>query len=123
MSSQADDFIEALQGQRDISVTVRGRRTGRRISLPVWFILEGGALWLLPVTGAKTQWVRNLQADPTVTVHCRWQRFSGLAQVMRDPQRVQQVAEKFRVKYHADQVAKYYTALDTCVQVPLRSDR
>src|SRR5258707_12358083 len=53
------DFRTALQGSNEIEITVTGRRSGRSLSYPVWFVLEGDKLYLLPVrdqipTGTKT---------------------------------------------------------------------
>jgi len=63
------DFMRALQARKEISITVKGRRSGRELSLPVWFVREGNTLWLLPLHGSRTQWYRNVVADHAVTVH------------------------------------------------------
>jgi len=41
-------FKQALEGTDEIEVTVTGRSSGRRITNPVWFVQEGGDLYLLP---------------------------------------------------------------------------
>lgn len=112
-------FIRALGAEREVRIIVRGRRTGRSIALPVWFVLEGASLWLLPVRGSRSQWFRNLLADPTITVQAGRRRFTGRAHPLHDPQQAQAIADKFRQKYGADQVARYYTGFDACVQVPI----
>jgi len=38
---------------------------------------------------------------------------------LTDPARVPDVVEKFRAKYGADEVAKYYQKFDVAVAVPL----
>jgi hypothetical protein len=38
-----------------IKIIVIGRKSGRTISIPVWFVLEGEKLYLLPVQGSDTQ--------------------------------------------------------------------
>ena len=120
MNAHADDFIEALQGQREISISVIGRKTGRQISLPVWFVLERQILYLLPVKGARTQWLRNLKRNPSITLRCRGQRLTREAQVVQDSQRVEELVSKLRTKYRDDHVARWYSAFDTCVAVPLQ---
>lgn len=67
------DFGKAFNGRRQISTTVTGRRTGRPTTIPVWFVSDDRAVWLLPVQGSKTQWFRNLQKKP------RHHRSSGIA--------------------------------------------
>jgi len=65
----ADDALTpALQKRRQISITVIGRRTGRAITIPVWFVSDDKALWLLPVTGSRTQWFRNLEKNRAITI-------------------------------------------------------
>ena len=119
MSADAGDFIYVLRGQRQIFITVTGRRTGRGIALPVWFVQLGRMLYLLPVKGSRTQWLRNLLADPSINIRCRGQCLSAQVRISQDPQEVQQVADRFRAKYRADQVAQYYSNIDACVEVPL----
>jgi len=42
---------ERLSRYRQINLSVTGRKSGRTISIPVWFVLEGEKLYLLPVQG------------------------------------------------------------------------
>jgi deazaflavin-dependent oxidoreductase (nitroreductase family) len=46
---------------------VRGRRSGRKVSLPVDLLSEGGALYLVAPRG-RTQWVRNAEAQGEVSL-------------------------------------------------------
>lgn len=108
-----------LGQRREISITVKGRRTGKPITLPVWFVQEGERLYLLPVQGSSTQWLRNLMADPSITLKAGAQQLAAKAQIILDSPKVQEVANKFRARYGADQVARYYAIFDACVQVPL----
>lgn len=66
-----DRFPRALKDRRQISISVIGRRSGRTITLPVWFVLAEDALWLLPVYGSQTQWYRNLLMNATITIVCQ----------------------------------------------------
>ena len=45
------DFRTALQGANELEITVTGRKSGRSLSYPVWFALDGDKLYLLPVKG------------------------------------------------------------------------
>lgn len=67
-SMAADDFGKALTRRRQISITVTSRRSGRAIRMPVWFVSDDHAIWLLPVYGPKTQWCRNLMKNRAITV-------------------------------------------------------
>jgi hypothetical protein len=52
---------------------VIGRKSGRTISIPVWFVLEGEKLYLLPVQGSNTQWYKNVLRNPQIALaqQCR----------------------------------------------------
>ncbi|MBI4233655.1 MAG: nitroreductase family deazaflavin-dependent oxidoreductase [Chloroflexi bacterium] len=112
-------FSQALQGHREVSITVKGRRTGKSITLPVWFVQEGETVWLLPVKGSRTQWFRNLVAEPTVTLQVGCRRHTARARTFADPLAVQPVAQKFQAKYTPGEIARYYAALDAAVEIPL----
>src|SRR3989442_15877645 len=69
MNSMAEDALtQALEKRRQISITVIGRRTGRSIKIPVWFVFEEKTLWLLPVYGSRTQWYRNLKKNRAIAI-------------------------------------------------------
>jgi hypothetical protein len=42
-----------LARYRQIKISVIGRKSGQTISIPVWFVLEGEKLYLLPVSGSE----------------------------------------------------------------------
>src|SRR5258708_22671567 len=65
------DFRTALQGSNEIEITVTGRKSGRSLSYPVWFVLEGDKLYLLPVRGCDTDWYKNVRKTPTVRLEAR----------------------------------------------------
>ncbi|MBI2935670.1 MAG: nitroreductase family deazaflavin-dependent oxidoreductase [Chloroflexi bacterium] len=108
-----------MRRRKEITITVKGRKTGKDITLPVWFVHEGSVLMLLPVRGSSTQWFRNLQSAPEITVQAGNSRLTTDARVVRDRKRTQDAVERFRRKYGADQIAKYYTIFDGFVEVPL----
>ena len=60
MTGSKDRLKDRLSRYRQIKITVVGRKSGQTISIPVWFVLEGEKLYLLPVQGSDTQWYRNV---------------------------------------------------------------
>jgi hypothetical protein len=51
-----EEFSKALEVSREIGLTVTGRTSRREISVPVWFVREGGKLYLVPVNGSDSDW-------------------------------------------------------------------
>jgi deazaflavin-dependent oxidoreductase (nitroreductase family) len=115
----ADDFAKALKRRRQISITVTGRRTGRAITMPVWFVSDDRALWLLPVYGSKTQWYRNLKKDRAIAVQAGSERQDFRAKLVKSAGVVSSVVRQFREKYTSEEVKRWYSGLDVAVQIPL----
>jgi deazaflavin-dependent oxidoreductase (nitroreductase family) len=49
-------------------LTTTGRVSGRPHTIEIWFALHGRTLYLLSGGRDRSDWVRNLQSDPAVTV-------------------------------------------------------
>ena len=113
------NFSSAVQSANEIEITVTGRTSGRSLSYPVWFALEGDKLYLLPVRGSDTDWYNNLRKTPTIRLEARGKTFTTSASLLTDEAQVGEVAQKFRDKYGAGQVKAYYPKLDVAVEVPL----
>ncbi len=120
MPTQSDSLKDRLSRYREITLTVTGRKSGRSLSRPVWFVYEQPMLYLLPVQGADTQWYLNVLKNPAIRIGARGVEgdFKGVS--ITDPTQVQAVVEKFRAKYGAGDVKKYYSKLDVAVRGELR---
>ena len=108
----------ALQTASEIELTVTGRRSGRDISNPVWFVQEGDKLYLLPVGGSESDWYRNLLRTPTIRIAAGGAETSAQATPITDPRTVNDVFQEFRAKYGPN-VDSYYPKRDVAVEVPL----
>lgn len=111
------DIADRLSRYREISISVTGRKSGREISRPVWFVWEGGELYLLPVQGSDSQWYKNALKTPSIRVDARGAEAEFHAVPITDVKRVAIIVEKFREKYGAGDVKKYYSKLDVAVEL------
>lgn len=114
-----DSLRDRLSRYREINVTVTGRKSGRAFSNPVWFVFEGDKLYLLPVHGSDTQWYKNVLANPQMRIDARGIEAEFGAVPFTDATRVSTVVKKFREKYGAVDIKKYYSKLDVAVQADL----
>lgn len=114
-----EKFVKALDSTDEVELTVTGRRTGRTISHPVWFVREGHTLWLLPVKGSQSEWFKNVERNPAIRLAAPGVEWTGTARPIRDPGKVHEVVEKFRAKYTPQEVKKYYSNFDVAVEVAL----
>jgi len=115
-----NDLKDRLSRYREITLGVTGRRSGRTISQPVWFVLEGDKVYLLPVRGSDTQWYKNVLKDPSIRIDARGADAKFQAVPIVDQTQVSSVVEKFRTKYGASDVKKYYSKFDVAVVAQMR---
>ncbi len=115
----ANAMWDALDGVREVEITVTGRKTGRQISHPVWFVLEEDSVFLVPVTGSDSQWYRNVRRTPMIELTSNGTALSSSVTPITDADRVDRIVEMFREKYGADQIEAHYPKHDVAVQVPL----
>ena len=66
-------------------LTTRGRVTGEPHEIEIWFALDGATLYLLAGSGRRSDWVRNLDVEPAVTVRLRDVVHAATARVVTDP--------------------------------------
>jgi deazaflavin-dependent oxidoreductase (nitroreductase family) len=98
--------------KRLVTLEVKGRRTGRRLSLPVVVTEYEGARYLVAMLGNEANWVRNVRADGGAAVlrHGRRERVrleevepGGRAPIL---QRYLQVAPGARAHFPVDRHAE-----------------
>src|SRR5271165_1431984 len=112
-----DALEDRLSRYREIKITVTGRKSGRSISIPIWFVFEDPTLYLLPVQGSDTQWYKNVLKNSKIRINARGADAEFQAVAITDPKRVSSVVEKFREKYGTGDVKKYYSKFDVAVLV------
>ncbi len=114
-----EEFSKALESTREIELTVTGRKSGREISIPVWFVRDGDKLYLVPVNGSGSDWYKNVLKTPAVRLAARQAQLTATAAPVTDPARVGEILDKFRAKYSARDVEAYYPKQDVAVEIPL----
>jgi deazaflavin-dependent oxidoreductase (nitroreductase family) len=115
----ANELKSALQDADEVDLTVTGRKSGQQSTRPVWFVLEGDKVLLVPVTGTDSNWYRNIEKTLYVGLRADGAEFSADAKPTDDPASVDHAAEVFGEKYGADKVKEYYPKLNAAVEVPL----
>jgi deazaflavin-dependent oxidoreductase (nitroreductase family) len=120
MSAPVDSIKDRLSRYREIHLSVTGRKSGRTISQPVWFVWENDKVYLLPVRGSDTQWYKNVLKDSSIQIDVRGAEAKFKAVPVTDHTRISSVVEKFRAKYGAGDVKKYYSKFDVAVIAQMR---
>ena len=109
-----------LSQSLELNLTVTGRKSGRAITIPIWFVMEGDNLYLLPVQGSDTQWYKNVLKNPSMRIDARGAEAKLQAVPITDAAGVLSVVEKFRAKYGAGDMKKYYSKFDVAVLVQMQ---
>jgi deazaflavin-dependent oxidoreductase (nitroreductase family) len=110
-----DALKDRLSRSSEITISVTGRKSGRTISNPIWFVFEDDKLHLLPVQGSDTQWYKNVLKNPMIKIKAGGTEVEFKAIPIADAKQVSSVVEKFRAKYGASDVKKYYSKFDVAV--------
>jgi deazaflavin-dependent oxidoreductase (nitroreductase family) len=114
MSARKEALNDRLSRLREIKISVTGRKSGRAISIPVWFVFDDKTLYLLPVTGSDTQWYKNVLVNSSIRIEAGRTSAETKVALVTDAKQVSSVIEKFRAKY-GDSGLKYYSKLDVAV--------
>ena len=114
------DLHQRLNRASEITLTVKGRKSGKDIPRPVWFVHEGNTLYLLPVQGSDTNWYKNFQEDKTLKISVSGEEIRPTkGKPISDSNTVDDILDKFRSKYGEADVKKYYPKPDVAVELPL----
>lgn len=119
MAPRNDDLKDRLARSREIKISVTGRRSGRTISVRVWFVLDDKKLYLLPATGSDTQWYKNTLKKPSIRIDAGGAGDEFKVAAVTDAKLVSAVIELFRAKYGNSGI-KLYKKLDVAVVARIR---
>ncbi len=103
-------------------LTTIGRRTGRPHRIEIWFAAHHGRLYLLAGGRDRADWVRNLRANPRVTVELGGEVRVGVARVLEAGTaedrlaRALLVAKYSRIEGDLDEWGR--TALPVVIELP-----
>ena len=78
----AASWLARWDGEANAYLTTVGRRTGRPHRIEIWFAAEEGRVYMLSGGRERADWVRNLQANPRVTVELGDETRAGVAHVL-----------------------------------------
>jgi hypothetical protein len=76
-------------------------------------------LFLMPVTGSKSQWFRNVLKSKRIKISSGKLSLNLSAKPVTESKKVAPIADKFRKKHGAAEVKKYYRDFDAAVELTL----
>jgi len=89
-----EDLRHTLNKVYEITLSVKGRKSGRDIPRPVWFVHDGTTLYLLPVQGSNTNWYKNLLADQKLKISVNGMEIPARGKLITGGNGVEEVVRK-----------------------------
>ncbi len=83
MKSGITSQLARVASYQTMRLTHRGRKSGNPYEVTIWFVVDSDTIYL---NGSMdTQWPRNLQANPQITMHIGQEIFHGQANLLTEP--------------------------------------
>jgi deazaflavin-dependent oxidoreductase (nitroreductase family) len=91
--------LAGIANDSTIELSTVGRKTQRIHTRPIWFVVDDGRIFVQSGRKGTTDWYRNVQQNPGVTVRtARW-TIRGEAHPVTDPEQAARVRKLFLGKY------------------------
>jgi hypothetical protein len=104
------EFLEALKSKVEVDLTVK--RSGKWTTRPVWFVVDGATIYLLPMYGTDTKWYKYATANPEIELSVKGKNARAEARPVLDAQKLADVIDRFFLE-------TYYRKLDAAIAVTL----
>ncbi len=116
--------LEARLADQDYCyLTTTGRVTGKPHEIEIWFAARDDTLYILSGGRDRSDWVKNIRAEPSVRVRIGRRRFDGRGRIVRakreDATARKLVAGKYRPRYSGDLDDWERTALPVAIDLDM----
>jgi deazaflavin-dependent oxidoreductase (nitroreductase family) len=76
--------LNDLKNEAYCYLTTTGRVTGNPHEIEIWFGINKNTIYLMSGGGEKSDWVKNLRKNHTVTVRIAKQSFNATSRIVQD---------------------------------------
>ena len=83
-SGNLAERLANLKGEEYCYLTTTGRVTGKPHEIEIWFGVDNTSIYLLSGGMDKSDWVKNLLKDSTVSVRIAEHTFTGIARLVKE---------------------------------------
>ena len=98
MGTSLAERLAHIASKPTCQLTHYGRKTGRPYEVTIWFLVDGGTVYLVTMN-MQRQWTRNAQAYPKVVLRIGEETFAGEVEVVTDVAEMAHVVELLKRKY------------------------
>ena len=82
IESEIASRLARVASHQTLRLTHRGRKSGKQYEVTIWFVVDRDAIYLNG--NMNTQWPRNLQANPQLTMRIDQETFQGKANLVTE---------------------------------------
>jgi deazaflavin-dependent oxidoreductase (nitroreductase family) len=90
--------LAPLKDHSTLQLTTIGRRTGKRHTVTVWFLVDGETVYLVTLK-MKRDWPRNVMKNGKIELDIAGEVFKGHAKRIADAKRLEHVKRLLAKKY------------------------
>jgi len=101
--------LSKLKNEDYCYLTTTGRVTGKPHQIEIWFGLNGNTIYLLSGGMDKSDWVKNLLKEPSVTVRIAKQTFKAETRIVDDKEEEMMARNMLADKYSERTVTRSLT--------------
>jgi len=99
-----NDSLLQLKDESYCYLTTTGRVTGNPHEIEIWFALKYNTIYLLSGNMDRSDWVKNLLKNPSVTVQVAGKTFDATARLVTDKQEEMSARNMVADKYNERKV-------------------
>ena len=92
-------LLSELAKEEYCYLTTKGRKTGKPHEIEIWFCIHADSLYLLSGGGDESDWVKNLRANPEVTVRIGKYIFAATTRIVKNSGEESTVRPMMAAKY------------------------
>jgi deazaflavin-dependent oxidoreductase (nitroreductase family) len=99
MASIPREVLEAAARQREVTLTTRGRTSGKPRRVTIWISTDGERLFVRSGAGMRRDWPQNLVAGGEGELYLAGLKVNLRPRHVTDPSEARAVSELYRAKY------------------------
>jgi deazaflavin-dependent oxidoreductase (nitroreductase family) len=100
MKNKKNASLSIITDEDYCYLTTTGRVTGKPHKIEIWFGLEGNTLYLLSAGMDKSDWVKNLLKNPSVTVQVGKHTFKATTRLVENEEEEMMARNMLADKYN-----------------------
>lgn len=102
MNENHDGLVQ-ISAEEFAYLTTQGRTSGKPHRIEIWFGVHDGRIYLLSGGRDRSDWVKNLRADPVVVIEIAGETHKGIATILAEPSDADRMARTILLqKYGKD---------------------